>query len=314
MFTSVNRVRARLSHLWERLSGHPQPVKRSLARSDLAWLDSGGIASLYDDLDRLRSCLCTQEMLESPAFIRWTMRLEPTFLQEDGRVKLHRKLWEYCYIVQALYERGMLRAGARGLGFAVGNEPLPSYFACQGCSILATDFPDTNERDRLGELNARGLCSAKDFRRLVSFTAVDMNAIPSDQRGFDFCWSSCGLEMLGSIRRGQQFMERMLDTLRPGGVGVHTTQFNVLSNDATADNRETVLFRKRDIDLLAGRLRALGHHIDVIYHPGDSPADLIVDVPPYQEDPHLKLSLMNFTTTSIGLIITKAGVNGSSMR
>ena len=42
----------------------------------------------------------------------------------------HRKLWEWCYIMQSLQVAGMIRPGRRGIGFGVGVEPLtPSQIA-----------------------------------------------------------------------------------------------------------------------------------------------------------------------------------------
>jgi hypothetical protein len=71
----------------------------------------------------LKSCPCTQAQLQSEALQQWIPRLRES-------PSLHRKLWEWCYICQALSERDMLRPGRRGLGFAVGREP------------LTPDFPD----------------------------------------------------------------------------------------------------------------------------------------------------------------------------
>ena len=71
---------------------------------------------------RLLSCLCTEDQLASPAFRYWIERTGHT-------LRMHRKLWEFVYVVQALYERGMLAEGKQGLAFAVGQEPLPSLFA-----------------------------------------------------------------------------------------------------------------------------------------------------------------------------------------
>ena len=55
----------------------------------------------------LKSNLCTQAQMESPAFRRWSERLRV-------RHGLHRKLWEHCFIAQALEERNMLGAARRG--------------------------------------------------------------------------------------------------------------------------------------------------------------------------------------------------------
>ena len=46
----------------------------------------------------------------------------------------------------------------------------------------------------------------------------------------------------------------MLDSLRflrPGGIAIHTTEFNVSSNDNTVADGDTVIYRKRDIEDLA---------------------------------------------------------------
>ncbi|MBV5337004.1 MAG: hypothetical protein J0653_03215, partial [Deltaproteobacteria bacterium] len=72
----------------------------------------------------------------------------------------------------------------------------------------------------------------------------------------DFCWSSCSLEHLGSIKAGLDFIKASLKTLKVGGVAVHTTEYNVSSDEATIDNNPTlVLFRRCDIQGLVEELR-----------------------------------------------------------
>jgi SAM-dependent methyltransferase len=249
--------------------------------------------------------------MESADFRRWCERLGHPF-------GLHRKFWEHCYIAQALHERGMLRPGRRGLGFGVGKEPLAACFASMGCRVVATDLAEDRavatgwadgrqHANSLAALNEQGLCDPESFRELVSFRFVDMNAIPDDLRGFDFTWSSCSFEHVGSIDLGMRFVAEMLRRLRPGGVAVHTTEFNLSSDEETLSEGPTVLFRRRDILAMADRLAADGYRIDLDLDPGDGPADRVVDVPPYRHDPHLKLRLDRFVSTSIGLIIEKAG-------
>ncbi len=62
---------------------------------------------------RLQCQACTQYQLESPLFLYWAQRLG----ERPGG--LHRKLWEWCFITQALYERDALQIESKGLGFAV---------------------------------------------------------------------------------------------------------------------------------------------------------------------------------------------------
>jgi hypothetical protein len=269
----------------------------------------------------LQSCLCTQAQMESPIFRPWIDKLRPSWDRLTGlRTHLHRKLWEWCYIAQALKERDMLRPGRRGLGFGVGQEPLAALFAGFGCEIVATDLAEDRAKQigwvdshqhaaSLDALNADRLCEPEAFARRVSFRFVDMNDIPTDLRGFDFAWSACSLEHLGSLENGGRFLNNSMPCLRTGGLGVHTTEFNLSSNEETLNHFPTVLFRRRDIEGIAAQLTADGHSLDVDFAPGNGIADGFVDVPPYRHDPHLRLQVLGYVTTSIGLIV-KAGRPG----
>jgi hypothetical protein len=273
----------------------------------------------------LRSQLCSAESLRSPALRAWAERLRPMWHTAEGDhrdVMLHRKMWEWLFISEALRERGMLAPGRTGLGFGVGQEPLVALFAADGSDVLATDQPHesavasgwsdsaTEWAGGLENLNAHGLCPDEEFGRRVHYRPVDMNALPADLRGFDFTWSSCALEHLGTLGAGADFVVAQMDCLRPGGVAVHTTEYLVSSDDATVEAGGTVLYRRRDIEALAQRLRRAGHDIDVDYSQGTGPEDLHVDVPPYS-DVHLRTRLGEFVTTSLGLVITKgAGRRG----
>ena len=71
----------------------------------------------------LISQACTDAQLRTAAYRAWGDRLRVP------QIYVHRKQWEWFYIAQALEESGVVRPGARGLGFGVGNEPLPSWMA-----------------------------------------------------------------------------------------------------------------------------------------------------------------------------------------
>lgn len=258
------------------------------------------------------SSACRSDSFAQPWFSYWTNRFH-------AQLRHHRKLWEFVYICQALWERGALKPGSRGLGFGVGMEPLAALFAGEGCEIVGTDMaPDgasalgwiETQQHALGKeaLRHRHLCPDDVFDRNVSFRVVDMNHVPDDLTGFDFCWSSCALEHLGSIELGLAFIERSLDCLKPGGWAVHTTELNLSSNDDTVDHMGTVLFRQRDFHILAERLAAKGHRLAPLdFDPGDGPADTYIDVPPFLQEPCLKIALMGYVTTSFGVIVQKAG-------
>lgn len=254
---------------------------------------------------------CTLGQMEEPAYAYWCRAIAEV-------PRHHRKQWEFCYILQALARQGCLAPGLAGLGFGVGNEPLASLFASRGTRILATDLePERAQESGWVEtaqhaaskqaLNARGLCPQAAFDELVDFRFMDMNAIDEDLAGaFDFCWSACALEHLGSIDAGLTFILRSVDCLRPGGVAVHTTELNCDSDDETLETGGTVLFRRRDFEQLAKELRMRGCTINLNFNLGDHPLDKHVDVPPYADDPHLKLQIERWTSTSFGLIVKKA--------
>ncbi|OJY81403.1 MAG: hypothetical protein BGP13_15535 [Sphingobacteriales bacterium 40-81] len=264
---------------------------------------------IYDGPKR-KSELCKAKDFYAEWFKRWAGELnEP--------IRFHRKQWEFIYVMQALWERECIKEGKKGLVFAVGTEPLPSIFAKYGCDIVATDiFPEEGKSKGwetgnqlcfgLESLNTRNLIDDATLRRHVTYRPVDMNAIPADLKGFDFNWSSCSFEHLGSIDKGLNFLENQLKTLKPGGWAVHTTEYNLTANDRTLDSGDTVIFRYRDIEEIVGRLRKKGHFVEEIdYSIGGLPEDFDVDVLPHLQETHLKLQINEFTVTSIGLIIQK---------
>jgi SAM-dependent methyltransferase len=262
-------------------------------------------------LTRVISQAATYEQFREPDFARIC-----TALMEA--VRPHRKLWEYVYIIRALEQEGMLAVGRRGLGFGVGKDPMVPLMVKAGCELVATDlglsaaveagWATTNQySQQLEDLNERGLVSQAFLAKRVTLREVNMNEIPSDlQHGqFDFVWSACAFEHLGSIENGLRFVMESLRCLKPGGVAVHTTELNVTSDSDTLTSGSTVLFRRQDFEELARRVRAAGGDLELNFNIGDRPMDKFYDVPPYSETNHLKLQIDRFVTTSFGLLIRK---------
>jgi hypothetical protein len=227
-------------------------------------------------------------------------------------------MWEWCAISQALYERGQLKPGKRGCGFAVGHEPLTSLFASLGAEVLATDLHagvdeswggTGQQAGSLKQIHWPNLISEADLNERARFQPVDMRDLSDlPKSSFDFLWSSCSLEHLGALEAGLKFIEDSTKLLKAGGVAVHTTEFNISSRDATLTSGENVIYRQRDLLELQKRLRLHSstlHQLD--FRPGDAEYDRDYDRPPYYQTgrQHIKLELSGYVSSSILLIITK---------
>ena len=94
--------------------------------------------------------------------------------------------------------------------------------------------------------------------------------------------------------------------LKPGGIAVHTTELNLSSDENTLTGGSTVLYRRRDIIELIERLRAKGHEVRPFNQAPDAHVlDYHVDVPPYTHDPHIKLDMSGYVTTSVGVVVRR---------
>jgi SAM-dependent methyltransferase len=267
--------------------------------------------------------LSTQAAIESDWVAHWCAELGIPLV-------FHRKIWELCFVLQALHDRDHLRPGARGLGFGCGTEALPSYLAARGVLVTATDQAPESAR-RGGWAKSGQYAAAPDqafmphlvdratFDRQVEMRHVDMNDIPADLQDYDFCWSVCALEHLGSIEKGLRFVENALATLRPGGLAVHTTEFNIREDGPTIDNWPRVAFQRRHMDKMVARLRSRGHKITPFdYSLGTGALDRFIDLPPFPHEmpenmvawmgpqAHLKVALDGMIVTCIGFAVEKA--------
>jgi len=268
----------------------------------------------------LPNSLSTQAAIESDWTRHWCNELKIPVIY-------HRKVWELAFVLQSIHNAGLIRPGARGLGFGCGQESLPSYFAARDVTIVVTDqAPQSAERagwvqsgqhaTAIEQCFMPHLVDRARFERNVAMRCVDMNDIPDDLTDFDFCWSICALEHLGSIERGLAFIENSLKTLRPGGLSVHTTEFNIREEGGTVDNWPTVAFQRRHMERITARLRAQGHKVAPFdYSLGDGPLDRFVDLPPFSHDlpehinkwlgdpAHIKLAMDGLVVTCIGIAV-----------
>lgn len=254
------------------------------------------------------SQLCTAAQFYSSEYKRWADEMAVP-------VVLHRKQWEFVYILSVLNHYGKLNTGVTGLGFGCGKEPIASVMANYGCKIVLSDLDlqdasqkgwvSTNQHSvQLKDLHNEGVCEWEVFKENASFMTIDMNNIPGDLPKFDFIWSSCALEHLGSLRHGIDFIIKSSRYLKSGGIAVHTTEYNLSSNEETINSENLCFYRKKDIEELVEELSTKDFDIvPVNFFCGDRVEDGFIDVPPYNSDIHLKLLVSTLVSTSIGLII-----------
>lgn len=270
----------------------------------------------------LRSVVCRYEHFTQAWYRRWAERLRAQTIDVTPTIPIsYRKVWEWAAILHALEERGMLQPGRRAMGFAVGTEQLSSIFASMGVEVVASDLGEGEQVGGWASTNQHAASlqalyhphqvDQATFERLVSFRPVDMNdlsALPSE--AFDFVWSSCAMEHLGNLQKGLDFFCNAMRLLKPGGIAVHTTEYNVGSNDATLGDGFNCIYRRRDLEALDYRLRDLRCGLEPFdFDAGTHRFDLDYDVPPYfgGEKVHIKLKFDTFVCTSFLLIAHKAG-------
>jgi hypothetical protein len=256
----------------------------------------------------IKARICKQEDFETLWFKHYTRQI-------NYEVRYHRKLWENISIIDTLHDLKLLKKGKKGLGFAVGTEPLTSYFVKQGCQITATDLVVENDKwaknneqaKSLESLNVHHIIDDELLYKKAQFLNVDMNNIPDNLlRGkYDFLWSSCAFEHLGSIQKGIDFILNSIDCLKLGGYALHTTELNCSSEEDTVMYGDSVLFRKSDFYLMEKLLGDRVEFFPIDFSNGTKEYDLYVDRPPYEQKIHLKLELFGFITTSVLLIIKR---------
>lgn len=265
----------------------------------------------------LNSQVCRFEHFTEDWYRRWERELR---LDDERRApRWHRKVWEYCAVLETLDERGLLRPGVKALGFAVGREPIPALLAAYGVDVTATDQAPRRKSARIwarsGE-HAAGkealfrpeLVARADFDARVTFRHADMNGRWEWPDGsFDAVWSCCALEHLGGLEHGWRFVERSARLLKPGGIAVHTTEYNVSSNDRTVRRGPGVIYRRRDVEELDGRLRREGRALaEMDFRAGTHEFDRLFDRPPYEKTlgrQHVKLFLDGYVVTSALLVV-----------
>jgi len=231
----------------------------------------------------------------------------------------HRKHWEWVFIYATMQRVGVLAPGHTAIGFGVGTEPLVPAFAAAGMSVLATDQPheqagawaDTGQHSTsVDHLQRPTICDPEVLRSSVSFRSVDMTNLPGDLGRHDVVWSSCCFEHLGTPDAGIDFVRTSMWNVAPGGVAVHTTEFDLtrrkpLLESGSVDAGDYVCFyRRQELRRLVNELRRDGFEVEMDWRVSRRhPMERKIDRPPYTHDPHLRIAVADRVITSVGLVV-----------
>lgn len=312
MSREIRRALRRRGHNLVALAAEhfPETIASTQA-SLLSHIDVSG----YNDqgppsLSAIQSQACSAAQIREPAYRAWVDRL-------GQQRRFHRKQWEYVIALEAARQSGVLLPGRSALGFGVGTEPIPAMLAAMGLDVLATDqavedaghWAEYQEHaSSLEALQWPGICDPVAMRARVRFRQVDMNAIPNDLGSHDLIWSSCAMEHLGSPQAGFDFVFRSLDLLRPGGLAVHTTEFDLTPGEAAVDYGHCALYRLVDLERLRDEalVRGFTMHINP-YVAFEHPADRAIAPrgTTGKEEFHLKLALFDSVSTSFAIVIRR---------
>jgi hypothetical protein len=218
--------------------------------------------------------------------------------------------WQQVWIVSVLATEGFIAAGKRGLGLQLDNDRISALLASRGCEVLATAAADPGglgAADRRLRLFYPEVIHIEEFDRLVRFAELEPRSVGElAAQSVDFVWSIGMPGRLGTVDAALDFFEASTRPLRPGGIALHTFDFNLTSNRSTWEQPGNVVLRLRDIEALAERLRPSGCRLlPLTTHPGHDIADEKVRGA-IGGAPGLRQRVGMMVTTSFGLAIRKA--------
>lgn len=145
--------------------------------------------------------------------------------------RFHRKQWEFAMILLALRRGGALRPEAVGLSMGAGKERLLYAVAQHVRQVVATDLYDAaTEWDKARTTDPdRYIKEDKPFpvddARLRGLR-MDMRSLDFEDGAFDFCYSSCAIEHIGSRQDFLRHLSEAHRVLKDGGLYAFTTELH----------------------------------------------------------------------------------------
>lgn len=244
-------------------------------------------------------------------------------LQEVPR--FHRKQWEFATIFLMLQKLGLLTDGKTGLSMGGGKELLLYAIARQVKKLIITDLYDpstewdcarTGDPDEFIKMNKP---FPVDDSRLQALR-MDMRQLEFKDETFDFCYSSCAIEHIGSDTDFRQHLQEACRVLKPGGIYVLTTEFQ-FDDQLIRDTHNYVfplpylknlihessfkVYNDISLDLSAHKMNypLPGNFMKLSYFGNEQH----FSVPFLREYPHILLLRGKYPFTSILLILQKEG-------
>ncbi len=145
---------------------------------------------------------------------------------------LFSRQWQHAHVYSILARRNRLGADRRGISFGAGREPLTYAVANAVDHLLATDLYDpesTWRTARTADPAAFLLAEPSlpvDLARL-EVKRMDMRAIDAPEGAFDFAYSICAFEHIGTDPDFVRHLTGVRRILKPGGVYVMTTELRL---------------------------------------------------------------------------------------
>ena len=251
----------------------------------------------------------SQEQVLSPDFHYWISQLRLPLL-------INRKYWEYFVLLHQSFLAGLFeRSSSHVIGFGVGNEPIPAYFASQKVRVTATDYIEgpsaeawsgTNELLNFEKLIRPDICSTAMFNSFITVQSVDMNNIPIQfHNKYDLCYSLCSLGHIGGFSYSRQFILESLNVLKPGGVAIHTFEMD-LDNGERYEHPDHTIFLKADVISIIAEVKSMGFKVERhALEQGNGYLENYLDQYPFGSSPHLFLDLNGHRSLPTVLVIKK---------
>ncbi|GMR25066.1 MAG: hypothetical protein BMS9Abin39_0342 [Ignavibacteria bacterium] len=149
--------------------------------------------------------------------------------------RFHRKQWEFAMIFLALKKLGCLNDNMTGLSLGGGNERVLYSIAQHINKLTVTDLYDeettwdcakTNDPDEY--IKASKPFDVDDSK--IKALRMDMRYLHFEDNTFDFCYSSCAFEHIGTFDDFVQHLDEVYRVLKENGVYVFTTELQIGSN------------------------------------------------------------------------------------